>query len=617
MKLINRLYRQLMKAHNKTLFLLQMFFTILFILLVLPLISVSISYVLGLWGQSYLTDKNILSFLRYPPAILMLSAFLILFALFMLLIMSSHLQYCCYELMQKKPNFLRILALGLLKSLRAVISGNIILPFFSLLMFIFLNVPVLISIILHLNLKEHLQGGGPDAIFVRGLLFLILMLLCFIVYRGLFVLHFCLHERVGFMQGLEASKKLIKEHTRKILPTLFIANLLMALIFFLLYFTTLFLTALLVYILAEKNIVISVFLSYYPKVTVYFNILFSAICFIINFNIISTMFCSFREDHYSVSHKERVLKQKEPDPLQSKNSKRVAIITLLVLILAGLLNLYLTVRNDSYRLQEALTGIRITSHHGNSIAAPENTLVSLESAIEARADYAEIDILQTKDGTLVLLHDYNLRRTTGLNKYIWEMTYEDIKGLDAGSWFGEEFAGEGIPTLREAIELSKGKILLNIEIKIHGHEQGLEEELVGLIEEYNFENQCTISSWNFGTLRKIKELKDELHTGYIISAAYGNFYNKTDIDFISMKSSFITKSIVETTHRAGKAIHAWTVNTESEMERMKSLGVDNIITDDPYLAKEVLYRDNTNDSLVELLDRMLSDRSLFHIVQKK
>lgn len=617
MKQLDRMYRRLMNAHNKPLFLLQIFFTILFLLLIIPLISVLVTYVLGLWGQSYLTDKNILSFLRYPPTILMLSAFLILLSLFLLVMMTSHLQYCCYEPMQKKPNYLRILAHGFLKALRSVLSGNIILPFFALLMFIAMNAPVLVSIILHLNLKDHMPGGYPDALFVRGLLLLVLLFLCFVVFRGLFALHFCIHGQMSFMKGLEASKKLLRGNTSRIFLTLFLTNLFMALLFFLLYFGILFLTALLVYTFAEKNIVISVFLSYYPKVTAYFNTLFSSVCFFINFNIVSTMFCNYRVDHCLTPDKKQTLEQRDSDPLRSKNSKRAAILILLALVFAGLLNLYLTVRNDSYSLKEALTGIRITSHRGNSIAAPENTLISLESAIELRADYAEIDVQQAKDGTLVLLHDRNLWRTTGLNKFIWELTYEEIKDLDAGSWFGKKYAGAGIPTLREAFELSKGKILLNIEVKIHGHEQDLEEKLVSLIEEYDFENQCTISSWNYGTLHKIKELKDELHTGYIISAAYGDFYSKADIDFISMKSSFITKSIVETTHRAGKAIHAWTVNTESEMERMKALGVDNIITDDPYLAKEVLYRDNTNDSLIEFLDRMLSNKSLFHIVKKR
>ncbi len=617
MKHIHRLYRRIMNAQNRPMLLLQTFFLLLFILLILPLISVLVSYVLGLWGHSYLTDKNILSFLRYPPALLLLVALLLLIALFLLIMMSTHLQYCCYEAGQKKPNYLRILALGLFKAIKEVFKGNILLPLFSLLLYITMNVPVIVSLILNLDLKDHLPAGFADTAFVKGLLLLLLLLLCFIAIRGIFLLHFCLHGRTGFTKGLEASKRLFEEHKLSILLTLGITNTLLALLFYVLYYTLLFLTALLVYLLAEKNLVISVFLSYYPKVTTYFYIFSGMLCFIINMNMISTMFCRYQEDHSLSACKAPMIEPKEPDPLRTTARKRIAVLTLLGLLGAGMLNLYLTIRNDSYSLKEALIGIRITSHRGNSAAAPENTLVSLESAIEAMADYAEIDVQQAKDGTLVLVHDYSLWRTTGLNKFVWEMTYEQLRELDAGSWFGKEYAGAKIPTLAEALELCKGNIQLNIELKLHGREKNLEEQLVSLIEEYDFENQCIISSSSFSTLVKIKELKEELHTGYILNAAYGNFYNKAEIDFVSMKSSFITKSLVETTHRAGKAIHAWTVNTEREMERMKSLGVDNIITDNPYLAKEVLYRDSTNDSLIELLDRMLSGKSLFHIARKR
>jgi glycerophosphoryl diester phosphodiesterase len=530
--------------------------------------------------------------------------------------MSVQLQYCCYEDKQKKPNYLRILALGLVKALRSVFSGNVFLPLFSLLLYIMMNVPVVASLILHLDLKGQLPAGYPDAIFVKGLFLLLLALLCFIAFRGMFALHFCLHDRVGFTKGLEASKGLLKGHGLRIFLTLALTNIVLSLLLYLLYFSILFIVALLVYILAEKNLVISVFLSYYPKVTTYYNIFSSVFCFVINFNIISTFFCRYQVLPVS-AHKSTLAESEEPDPLRSSFSKRIALLILLALSSAGLLNLYLNVRNDSYSLKEALIGIQITSHRGNSATAPENTLASLESAIEAMADYAEIDVQQTKDGTLVLLHDYNLRRTTGLNKYIWDVSYEELKELDAGSWFDEQFTGVTIPTLEEALELCKGKIQLNIELKVHGSEKNLEEQLVSLIEEYDFENQCVISSGNLRVLAKIKELKDELHTGYIITAAYGSIYNRAELDFISMKSSFITKSTVETAHRAGKAIHAWTVNSEREMERMKSLGVDNIITDNPYLAKEVLYRDNTNDSLIEFLDRMLSGRSFFRIAKKK
>ncbi|GKT32798.1 glycerophosphodiester phosphodiesterase, partial [Aduncisulcus paluster] len=103
------------------------------------------------------------------------------------------------------------------------------------------------------------------------------------------------------------------------------------------------------------------------------------------------------------------------------------------------------------------------------------------------ADYAEIDVQQTRDGHLVLLHDSSFKRTTGVNETVWDMTLEEIRTLDAGSHFDERFAGEPVPTLEEAIEAAKGKIKLNIEIKVNGHETDIERQVVEEIYKMNFQ----------------------------------------------------------------------------------------------------------------------------------
>lgn len=83
--------------------------------------------------------------------------------------------------------------------------------------------------------------------------------------------------------------------------------------------------------------------------------------------------------------------------------------------------------------------VQITAHRGASGSAPENTLVALQKAIEAGAEYAEIDVQETSDGKLVLLHDPDLKRTAGIKKNIWQASYDEIKHLDAGSWFSNAF----------------------------------------------------------------------------------------------------------------------------------------------------------------------------------
>jgi glycerophosphoryl diester phosphodiesterase len=288
---------------------------------------------------------------------------------------------------------------------------------------------------------------------------------------------------------------------------------------------------------------------------------------------------------------------------------------IIVLMLVGIFNLYFSIYNDSSYLAHAITGISISSHRGNSHIAPENTIPALESAILAESDFAEIDIHQSKDGTLVLLHDKSLQRTAGVNEFIWELTDEQLNKLDVGSWFSLEYLDTRIPTLEEVLIHCKDRIKLNIEIKITGKEQKLEERLVTLIEKYHFEDQCVISSTNSNALRKVKALNKKIHTGLILSAAYGNFFDKDYIDFYSIRYNFASKEVVTNAHRAGKELHVWTVNTQREIERMKSLNVDVIITDMPTLAREVLYRDDTNDSFLELLRRMLKNRTYYRLSQ--
>jgi glycerophosphoryl diester phosphodiesterase len=300
---------------------------------------------------------------------------------------------------------------------------------------------------------------------------------------------------------------------------------------------------------------------------------------------------------------------------QSKKQRIIINGLILTLLIAGVFNLYYSIYHDSYYLGDILTGVTISSHRGNSHIAPENTIPALESAIIAGSDYAEIDVQQNKDGTLILLHDKSLQRTAGVNEFIWELTDEQLNGLDVGSWFSLDYLNTRIPTLEEVFIHCKDRIKLNIEIKITGNEQALEERLVALIEEYDYENQCIISSTNHNALRKVKGLNEDLHTGLILSAVYGNFFDKEYVDFFSIRYNFISKDIVTSAHRAGKEVHAWTVNTMRELERMKSLKVDSIITDNPSLSREILYRDDTNDTFLQLIRRMLKNRSYYRLSQ--
>ncbi|MGL4971324.1 MAG: glycerophosphodiester phosphodiesterase family protein, partial [Cetobacterium sp.] len=107
----------------------------------------------------------------------------------------------------------------------------------------------------------------------------------------------------------------------------------------------------------------------------------------------------------------------------------------------------------------------ILAHRGASGTAPENTIAAFKKAIIDGCDGFEFDVQQTKDGKLVVFHDWTLERTSNGKGYVREHTLDELKELDAGSWFGEEFKGEKIPTLEETLDLIPDNMLINIELK--------------------------------------------------------------------------------------------------------------------------------------------------------
>ncbi len=235
--------------------------------------------------------------------------------------------------------------------------------------------------------------------------------------------------------------------------------------------------------------------------------------------------------------------------------------------------------------------IFITAHRGASYRAPENTWASVALAIAEKADYVEIDVRMTADGVPVLMHDRALFRTTGIVNEIDKVTYKEVSFYDAGVRYGEAFRGETVPGLEEILKEYGRKIKFNIELK-ESNNPNLVRAVVGLVEAYGLEGQCMITSESYVQIERVKKANAEIKTGYILSRVYGEIYGYEAADFFSVKSEYVTEQMVKGAHEKGKEIHVWTVNKEYELIRMRDLGVDNIITDKPAYAKEILQGSN-------------------------
>ena len=236
--------------------------------------------------------------------------------------------------------------------------------------------------------------------------------------------------------------------------------------------------------------------------------------------------------------------------------------------------------------------IEITGHRGSKVRAPENTLSALRQAIDEGADYAEIDVQTTADGVVVLLHDADLRRVASVDRRLRDMSYHQLKDIDVGSWFAPEFSSERIPTLQEAIDLARGRIKLNIELKFTWPDPALTQKVADIIRQNEFTADCVISSLNFKAVTEMKQAFPELVSGFIVFKVAGDVA-RMEADFLSINAARAAPRLVRRLHRRGRAVHVWTVNDFNNIVSMIEVGVDNIITDYPREVRQYLETWNT------------------------
>jgi glycerophosphoryl diester phosphodiesterase len=258
--------------------------------------------------------------------------------------------------------------------------------------------------------------------------------------------------------------------------------------------------------------------------------------------------------------------------------------------LAALAGAVLLAFGFSFYLFNDLKGeddVLIAAHRGSSGAAPENTLAAVALALEEGADFVEIDVQETADGVIVVLHDADLMRLAGVRLNIWDADYADLRDIDVGSRFSPEFSDERIPTLKEVLEMVRGRARLNIELKYNGHDVSLAERVVEAVEAAKMESEVVLMSLSYGGVRELKTLRPDWEVGFLSAAAVGRLA-KIEADFLAVSTRLATTTFISSAHRAGKKVHVWTVNDRLGMSEMMDRGVDVIITDEPALGRSVL-----------------------------
>ncbi|RUO26505.1 glycerophosphodiester phosphodiesterase [Aliidiomarina minuta] len=247
--------------------------------------------------------------------------------------------------------------------------------------------------------------------------------------------------------------------------------------------------------------------------------------------------------------------------------------------------------------------VTITAHRGASWDAPENSLAAIELAIQQGADYIELDVQQTADGELILIHDRDYLRVAGDRRSIWQVDYAEVREMDAGSWFSSQYAGERIPTLAEAVELIRGRAQLYLEVKTSPAMPNLVPDTVRELQRLDFVEETVMAALTPGVLEEVLQLEPDFRTALLVHTAIGVLASHS-YDVLSLRDALVTPSQLRASRDGEYELHVWTINSPSEMHRFIDMGVDSIITDRPDVLKAVMKERAGLSSSERLLLRM-------------
>lgn len=247
---------------------------------------------------------------------------------------------------------------------------------------------------------------------------------------------------------------------------------------------------------------------------------------------------------------------------------------------------------------------KVISHRGANLEAPQNTIPAFEKSLEIGVDGFETDIHLSADGVPVVCHNYTIDETSDGKGAVKEMTLEQLRSYDFGSWFHDKFKGTKLPTLEEFLTLCETADIeiMNIEIKppLDGNME-IVEKTISAVKEHGLFGKLLISSFSHEVLVECKKIDPACKTGFLYSPDRKIFYKKMIFNYVEfakeIKADYlhphyfaVTKRYVKKLHEAGVGINVWTVDKPDIAQKMLECGVDGIITNNPGMVNDLIAR---------------------------
>lgn len=569
-------------------------FELAFRLLTLPLLLQAVAALFRLSvrasGYSYVTVSNLVSYLLRPVTI----AILVLMAAILLVGVSIEAAglLAAYQAaaLSRKMSAFSMFAAGIRLTVSELRKRNLRLFLVLAVHGLVLHSFLIYRMLCHVKAVKFILPALLAENWGRLLLVGVIVGAVVISLPTIFICFGCMLEQRSFRGGFLRSRELLRGNRVQVVGTLVLCNLAVTAVTVVLYLIAVVIVAVFAVWFADRRLELILVLEARDRIEMVLMPLMSIALMSVNYGALTVLYVQLDRKRQNKERWKFEAGEHAGLPWMSRRNRMVAL-ALLTALSAGAM--YDAFYRGNVLAADQLREVQLTAHRGASTSAPENTMPAMEAAVDQMADFAELDVQETRDGVLVLFHDSTLERI------------DELQQVDAGGWYSEQYSGTRMPKLEDVIEYVRGRMMLNIEIKYVGALSDLPEKVVDCIRENDFVEQCVVTSTSLSYLKRVKAADSDIYTGYILSAAYGSYYEDDAIDFISLLSSSANRKLVERVHACGKEVHVWTVNKKSELERMKMIGVDNIITDRPILAREVILGEENAENLLARLRALL------------
>ena len=568
----------LVKKDWKRLFLFEIFYKLIFIVIIWPICSLLWRISLKISGIGYVSLERMTQAMFNPVILIVMLVIGCILAFSIIYEISVLLTSYKYSYFNKKLSFTQMLILGAEKTANIFKPYNLIIIIVSIYLLCLMNFTLNSSVVKTIKIPEYIQMYIDSKVVLSIFLKIMVGVLLLVNFLLLFMYNYFFYENRRCIDSIKKSVQLAKNKYLKILKSFVGIRILLTAIFGLLIIMGIILYIFIMYLCLRNNAVIALLWTIYTICVPILSCAFTSIAVVVDFAIISSMYYKYSNNIDDSFSKEEKRREYRLLALVSK-FKGVFKIFIVVGSIISVMAIFFMgyVIFDANIYDKIYDKIEVTAHRGNSIVAVPNTIPAFKEAIKEGADYAELDVRQTKDDVIVVTHDASLEEMTGQDINVRDITYEQLQKIPCIEVDGVKST---VPKLEDVIKVCKGKIKLNIEIKTGNNDsEDFAADVVKVIEDAGFVDNCVVTSLDYNALKQVKKCNPKIRTGYIMAVAMGDFYNLADVDFFSLETTFVSSNVIEEAHKHNKEVYVWTVNDETSLKKCIELSVDNIITD--------------------------------------